>query len=117
MRQLILLLLLFTFNLSTAQTENKSVLTIDQVMQGEDFVGYLPTDIVWSDTSKAIYFSWNPDNDTLRSTYKVDIASKKIDKLSFEDFMTTGISFTELSEKIFTLFEILAVTTGKISKG
>lgn len=54
-------------------------------MQGEDFVGYLPTDISWSDNSKDIYFSWNPDKDTIRSTYQVNIASKKVSKLSFED--------------------------------
>jgi len=92
MKQLVSLLLVFTFNISIAQTENKSVLTIDQVMQGDDFVGYLPTDIEWSENSKTIYFSWNPDNDTIRSTYKVDIASKKIDKMSFDDLKSKSSS-------------------------
>lgn len=83
MKQFVLLISL----LITVQCfgQNQSQLNIDQIMQGEDFVGYLPTDISWSDDSKDIYFSWNPDNDTIRSTYRVDIASKKTKKMSFED--------------------------------
>ncbi|HHM21973.1 MAG TPA: S9 family peptidase [Bacteroidetes bacterium] len=42
-------------------------------MQGEKFIGYLPDDIRWSDDSRAVYFSWNPANDTLRTTYKVTL--------------------------------------------
>jgi len=65
---------------SVGQIQNLSDLSIDQIMQGEDFVGYLPTSVNWSDDSQTIYFSWNPDRDTLRFTYKVDINSKKIAK-------------------------------------
>ncbi|MEZ4801338.1 MAG: prolyl oligopeptidase family serine peptidase [Gelidibacter sp.] len=91
MKQLTLILLLaVTFGFS--QTENQSSLTIDQIMQGEDFVGYLPENIRWSDDSKAIYFSWNPDKDTIRSTYEVNINSKQIKKRSFEDLKNTSSS-------------------------
>jgi len=85
MKQLITLLYLAFTVFSFAQVKNASTLSIDEVMQGENFVGYLPTNISWSDNSKNIYFSWNPDNDTIRSTYQVDITSHKIDKLSFND--------------------------------
>ncbi|WP_452218477.1 prolyl oligopeptidase family serine peptidase [Lacinutrix undariae] len=85
MKQLITLLCLAFTVFSFAQVKNESTLSIDEVMQGENFVGYLPTNISWSDNSKNIYFSWNPDNDTIRSTYQVDITSNKIDKLSFND--------------------------------
>jgi len=70
---------------SIGQIENLSELTIDQIMQGDEFVGYLPTRIKWSDDNQSIYFSWNPDKDTLRSTYRVDITTKEIEKLSFEE--------------------------------
>ncbi len=83
MKQSILWILCFVTSFSIAQTNNQSQLTIDQIMQGENFIGYLPTSINWSENSKDIYFSWNPDNDTIRSTYKVNINSEKIDKLSF----------------------------------
>lgn len=85
MKQLILGLLFVATSLTFAQTNNQSQLTIDQIMQGDDFVGYLPENIDWSENNKDIYFSWNPDNDTIRSTYKVNINSKKIEKASFEE--------------------------------
>lgn len=85
MKQPILWLLCFTASFSIAQNNNQSQLTIDQIMQGDDFVGYLPTNINWSENSKNIFFSWNPDNDTIRSTYKVNVNSKKINKVSFSE--------------------------------
>ena len=88
MKQPVLWLLCLVTSIVIAQDNNQSQLTIDQIMQGEDFVGYLPTNIEWSENNKDIYFSWNPDKDTIRSTYKVDFASKKIEKLSFEALKT-----------------------------
>ena len=85
MKQLVTVLLLLSISLSIAQTDNQSQLTIDQIMQGDDFVGYLPTSIEWSENSKDIYFSWNPDMDTIRSTYRVNINTQNIEKLSFDD--------------------------------
>ena len=79
-----LFLLLLVTNLCFTQVKNDSKLTIDQIMQGEDFVGYLPTDVSWGNDSNHIYFSWNPNNDTIRSTYQVNINSKQIEKLSFK---------------------------------
>tara|TARA_R110002049_G_scaffold252429_3_gene427684 strand:- start:1764 stop:4124 length:2361 start_codon:yes stop_codon:yes gene_type:complete len=83
MKQLSIFLLFLVTTIGFSQIQNQSQLSIDDIMKGEDFVGYLPTNIEWADTSKDIYFSWNPDNDTIRSTYKVNINSKKINKLSF----------------------------------
>lgn len=85
MKSALLFLCLLLAIESSGQVENLSVLSIDQIMQGEEFVGYLPTSINWSDNSQFIYFSWNPDKDTLRSTYKADITTKNIEKLSFEE--------------------------------
>jgi dipeptidyl aminopeptidase/acylaminoacyl peptidase len=85
MKHSILWLLCVATSFSFAQTNNQSKLTIDQIMQGDDFVGYLPENISWSENNEDIYFSWNPDNDTIRSAYKVNIHSKKIDKASFEE--------------------------------
>lgn len=68
-----------------SQVENISTLSIREIMKGEDFVGYLPENHRWTEDGKYILFSWNPEQDTLRSTYKVDVASKHISKLSFEE--------------------------------
>ncbi|MCB9337602.1 MAG: prolyl oligopeptidase family serine peptidase [Lewinellaceae bacterium] len=56
---------------------NLSSLSIDEIMQGEKFVGYLPENISWSDDSHSVYFSWNPQGDTLRSQWQVEIKAGK----------------------------------------
>ena len=105
MKHLSYIILFLASFLSSAQTENQSPLTIDQIMKGEDFVGYLPTDIAWSDDSKAIYFSWNPDNDTIRSTYEVNINTKNIKKRSFEDLKASTNSGDFSKDYLWKVYE------------
>ena len=85
MKSFSLILLVLIASFCVAQNQNQSQLSIDQFMKGEDFVGYLPESIQWDDNSQDIYFSWNPDKDTIRSTYKVNIQTKAINKMSFEE--------------------------------
>ena len=85
MKSFSLTLFVLATSFCVAQTQNQSQLSIDQIMKGEDYVGYLPDDITWDDNSQDIYFSWNPDKDTIRSTYKVNIKTKLIKKLSFDE--------------------------------
>lgn len=66
----ILLLPIFSFAQPASTKTNVSTLTIEQIMQGEKFVGYSPSSIRWSEDGQSVYFSWNPDMDTLRSLYK-----------------------------------------------
>ncbi len=69
---LLLILIAAYFPISAQPLQNQSILTIGQIMQGERFVGFLPDDIRWSEDSRAVYFNWNPDMDTLRGLYKVE---------------------------------------------
>ena len=85
MKPFIALLCLAFTTFTFGQVNNDSALSIDEIMQGDDFVGYLPTGVSWADNNKSIYFNWNPDNDTIPSTYQVDVKSKKISKLSIEE--------------------------------
>ena len=77
------LLCLFSMMAVRAQETEKPSLTIDGIMQGEAFVGALPEQVRWADNSEVIYFSWNPDGDTLRSTYGVERSTGEINKLDF----------------------------------
>lgn len=81
----ILFLLFNCAHISYSQVENSSILSIREIMKGEDFVGYLPENSRWTEDGKSILFSWNPDQDTLRSTYKVDVDSNKISKLTITE--------------------------------
>lgn len=67
---------------------NRSSLEIRQIMEGEDFVGYLPENVRWGMDSRTIYFSWNPDGDTLRSDYRVGINDREPVKVSDDEIMS-----------------------------
>ncbi|WP_435315050.1 hypothetical protein, partial [Cellulophaga fucicola] len=45
-----------------AQENNTSTLTIKEIMQGDAFIGHLPSSPKWSSDSKNIYFNWNTEN-------------------------------------------------------
>ncbi|MEO1261645.1 MAG: prolyl oligopeptidase family serine peptidase [Bacteroidota bacterium] len=81
--------LLYTSIYAQPARTNVSSLSIEQIMQGEKFVGHLPANIRWSADSKTLYFSWNPDNDTLRNDYKLNISadgvSSKPERVSIEE--------------------------------
>lgn len=51
-----------------------SPLSIPQIMQGERFVGFLPEEVQWHPNSREVLFSWNPEQDTLRSLYRAHLA-------------------------------------------
>lgn len=79
-------LLLFTATLP-CMAQYSSELTIQQIMQGDRFVGYLPEDIEWSVDGKYIYFSWNPEMDSIRRTYRVHIETQKIEPATASDLI------------------------------
>lgn len=81
MKKLLTLVFSATTLLSYAQ-ERTSDLSIPQIMQGEKFVGYLPENIRWSADSRTVYFSWNPDQDTLRSLYKITLDDRTPQQVS-----------------------------------
>ena len=64
---------------------NVSTLSVEQIMQGEKFVGYLPSNIHWSEDGAMIYFSWNPEMDTLRSTFQISKNGGEAKALSTEE--------------------------------
>ena len=81
----IALIFLLVYIPSHLFAQNESPLTINQIMQGNDFVGYLPENIVWSGNGKDIYFSWNPEFETLTSLYKISLRDINPQKVSIEE--------------------------------
>ncbi len=67
-----------------AQDGNISELTIKQIMQGDDFVGHLPSNVQWSSDGKTIYFDWNPEAVYSDSLYAYDLPTEKIQKVDFD---------------------------------
>ena len=85
MKKIIFSLTFFIGLFSYSQQNNQSELSIAQIMQAENFIGVSPTDIFWSDDSKTIYFTWNPDLELVSSLYKYELSSKKIRKISVDE--------------------------------
>lgn len=75
-----------------AQVPNQSNLTIEQIMQGEEFVGYSPKNIRWSEDGKYIYFQWRLPNDEVYEWYQIDIQSR--------DYKPRPLSEKEEEEKL-----------------
>jgi len=88
MKKLICLpiLLLVFISFAQIQKNNKSPLTIEQIMQEPaGWVGTSPERISWDIYGQKIYFNWNPEQDTLASMYAWSVKNKKISKLSIEE--------------------------------
>ncbi|MGB0525954.1 MAG: prolyl oligopeptidase family serine peptidase, partial [Flammeovirgaceae bacterium] len=110
---LCILLFGILFNSTAQQVENQSTLTIDQIMEGEKFVGYVPQNINWSEDGHTIYFQWNPEGEALRSWYKVDKTGGTPQKVSDEEWMElpafNGVYSQDFSKKVYTKYGDLFV--------
>lgn len=90
MRSLVYVFCLLTLpfvGLAQTAPANRSALKLETIMQGDDFVGYLPENVRWGTDSRTIYFSWNPDKDTLRSDYKIKVGESQASKVGLEELM------------------------------
>lgn len=84
MKKVIVLPFLFIVIIASAQIQknNKSKLTIEQIMQNPDkWIGSSPDQIFWDEYSKNIYFNWNPEQDTFSSMYAYNIKAEGIEKV------------------------------------
>lgn len=89
------------------QKNNKSALTIEQIMQPPDkWIGTSPSGIYWAEDGTEIYFDWNPEQDTLPSLYCYNIQSKEIEKVASNKLQTlpqkTGKYNKARTKKVYT---------------
>ena len=64
-------ILFFSFLVLSLNAQNKSTLSIEQIMQAEKFIGYSPSNIQWAEDSKQVYFNWNPASADFREYFAV----------------------------------------------
>ncbi|WP_026451988.1 S9 family peptidase [Aequorivita capsosiphonis] len=67
-----------------AQKFNKSPLTIKEIMQGDHFVGNLPSNVQWATDGQTIYFDWNPDDVYSDSLYGYCLKNDAISKVDYD---------------------------------
>lgn len=83
LRSVVLIVMWFSTVLTAQQQEHE--IALSEIMKGEDFVGYLPEKIRWSEDGAMIYFNWNPDFAKLRSLFKVSRMGGKPVKVGAEE--------------------------------
>jgi dienelactone hydrolase len=78
MKLLLFVFLLFSYPLFS-QLQNQSILKLNEIMKGKDFIGYWPENVDWHVSGKQILFDWNPENELEASRYSYSLESKKIE--------------------------------------
>ncbi len=100
------MILCFMYVTSHAQKNNLSKLTIPEIMQGDGFVGHLPSHVNWSNNSDKIYFDWNPEAALSDSLYLYHLKNDKISKVDFEtEYALASFDFifnTDKTKKVYT---------------
>ncbi|MBS7565942.1 S9 family peptidase [Mucilaginibacter sp. Bleaf8] len=77
-------LFLITASLST-QAQKLEKLTIEKIMSDPKWMGTSPDNISWSDDSKKIYFTWNPDKAERSSLYGITTGNTQPQKITLQE--------------------------------
>lgn len=113
--------LLFLALISTsAFGQQLAPLTVDKIMRDPKWMGTSPSNVFWSEDSKQVYFSWNPDNAPADSLYSASVAAKTPQKVSPKVRRALPTGFGEYNKnRTKRVFEkngdiyLLDVATGK----
>ncbi|OJJ16443.1 S9 family peptidase [marine bacterium AO1-C] len=73
----LLLFLTMGFYCGQKQVFAQNKLTIDQIMEGSNFIGHSPSRVFWSEDGQKIYFNWNPQKQPQGSLYYVKVRDGK----------------------------------------
>jgi dipeptidyl aminopeptidase/acylaminoacyl peptidase len=81
----ILLALLVATTLEPALGQKLEKLTVEKIMSDPKWMGASPDNIRWSDDSKKVYFSWNPENADHSTTYAISTGNTKPQKVDIDE--------------------------------
>ncbi len=74
--------LFLLFILPSAFAQQLAPLTVEKIMRDPRWMGVAPSNVRWSEDSKQIYFSWNPENNAGDSLYVISLSNKTPLKVS-----------------------------------
>lgn len=99
----------------------QSDLSVEKIMQDPKWMGTFPSNIKWNQSSTAIYFDYNRDDDPSDSLYRISLKnSKKIDKVSWTEEKDTefarGIFNSGKTKKIYSKGNVLIIFDIKSGK-
>ncbi|MEQ1588544.1 MAG: S9 family peptidase, partial [Cyclobacteriaceae bacterium] len=78
MKKVLLLLLI----IPSAFAQQLAPLTVEKIMRDPKWIGVAPSNLTWSEDSKQIYFSWNPENNAGDSLYAISLTNRTPQKVS-----------------------------------
>ena len=116
-------ILIFAFLIPDPASGQDS-LTLDQIMKGQDYTGYWPDNIRWSDDGQEIYFTWNPGLKTLPSLYKIslpDLVPREVLPEEEKSLPADGDYTRDFSKKVYEkygdlfLFDCISEKTTRIT--
>ena len=87
MKFLIITSLLFTQTIIYSQITSISPLKLNEIMKGNEFIGFQPENIRWALDGKTMLFDWNPNNEVGNSTYIYSLELKKYHKATKEELI------------------------------
>ncbi len=81
-------------------------LDLKQIMRGEEYIGSLPENIIWSEQSDAFYFTWKENEPGMKPYYKYDISLNAITELdaleSFLEVPSNGVYTKDRKFKVWS---------------
>jgi len=58
---------------------------MNDIMSGNDFIGYQPTRIYWAPDNKTVYFRWRHNNEMVAPYYETNVSTKVASKIENKD--------------------------------
>ena len=54
---------------------------MNDIMSGNDFIGYQPTRVYWAPDNKTVYFRWRHNNEIVAPYYETNVSTKVVSKI------------------------------------
>lgn len=95
---------ILVLSLNSQSYRNESSLRLEDMMKGEQWMGYMPDDARWSPNGKMIYFTWNPEKELLNSDYGYNLETGELLKLSTDQkknrIPSWGLSYNKARNQV-----------------
>lgn len=93
-------LLIFAISISNFFSSQSS-LQLEDIMKGEEFIGFQPENATWALDNETIYFEWNPNKEIGKSTYFWKKGMKEPQKATPEEAAFYGNNFVTNDYKTY----------------
>jgi len=110
-KRLLQVIFLIIITISTTKTEiiaqqaETPTLTLDAIMEGQDYTGYWPEDFYWSEDGSTIYFEWNPEGKAYSEWHAANPTTGDVTKVALSEISKltegTGNFNGNHSKKVF----------------